>query len=80
MASPFLVPAAFATVCWLSPPVVADPPPSLLADTNAAADLAHAASEVPAIVPVATRAAGNARMPLYDDACMATKGGCRSPQ
>lgn len=62
---PLIVPVAFATR-WFVPIVLPEPPREPVEATEPPADP----------VPSATHAAGNARLPLYDDGCAQTKGGC----
>ena len=87
MARPLLVPTAFATVLFATPALAAEdlePPPVEIVVAEAlpvvaAPILATLAPTLPAdrveaLIPVATRAAGNARLPLYDDGAAMTKG------
>jgi hypothetical protein len=90
MARPLLVPTAFATALLAASPAFADesapapePTVAVVAPLVAPAVLASLAPSLPAdpltvMIPVATRAAGNARLPLYDDGAMMTKGACRN--
>ena len=66
MARPLLFPVAFATLLFVSPANAEDapPPPDPAADPPPPPE---------PVVPEATRAAGNVRLPLYDEGCMRTK-------
>jgi hypothetical protein len=87
MARPFLFPVAFATVLFSSPAmaddasatptatlaVVVATPPADAPPEVVLGPLGPVADPTPCSAGNATRAAGNARLPLYDDECMGSK-------